>query len=89
MVFSCQAAPLPPLPVHQPGVFSREFSVRPAGEDVLCRSSHHCACEGRHQRHAFCPVCRFALFVSLQDRQDVSGQHLLGVQGKMEIQLLD
>lgn len=84
VIFSCQAAPLPPLPVHQPGVFSRELSVCPAGEVVLCRSSHHCACESCHQRHALCPVRRLALFVSLQDCQDVPGQHLPGVQGETE-----
>lgn len=68
-LISCpQAAAVPALPVHQPGVFSCELSVRPAGEDVRRRSPHHCASEGRHQRHAFCPVRRLALPVSLQDR---------------------
>lgn len=63
-----QAAAVPALPLHQPGVFSCEFSVRPAGEDVLCRKTHCRACESRNQRHAFCPVCRLARCVSLQDR---------------------
>ena len=76
-----QAAPIPALPVHQPGVFNCEFSVCPACEDVLHRGPHRCAREGCDQRHTFCPVCRLALPVSLQDRQDVTGQHLPGIKG--------
>lgn len=63
-----QAAAVLALPVHQPGVFSRELSLCPAGEDVLRRGPHRCASEGRNQRHTLCPVCRLALPVSLQDR---------------------
>lgn len=78
-----QAATVSHLPVHQPGVFSCQSGVRPAGEDVLCRSPHHRAGEGRDQRHTLRPVRHLAGLVSLQDRQDVAGQHLPGVQGEM------
>lgn len=77
-----QAAAVPALLVHQPGVFSCEFSMCPAGEDVLRRNSHHCASKGCDQRHTFCPVRHLALSVSLQDCQDVTGQHLPGVKGE-------
>lgn len=77
-----QAAAVLALLVHQPGVFSGEFGVRPAGEDVLHRSTHHRDGEGRDQRHALCPVRRLALSVSVQDCQDVTGQHLPGVKGE-------
>lgn len=77
-----QAAAVPALPVHQPGVFSSELSVCPAGEDVLCRSPHHSASEGRHQRLALRAVRHLALLVSLQGRKDVAGQHLPGIQSK-------
>lgn len=85
MFVNTQAATVPALPVHQPGVFSREPCVRPAGEDVLCRNPHRRASEGRDQRHAFCPVRHLALCVSLQDRKDVTGQHLPGIQGERPI----
>lgn len=84
-----QAASVPGLLVHQPGVSSREFGMCPAGADVLSRSSHRRACEGRDQRHAFCPVCHLALSVSVQDCQDVTGQHLPGVQGEKGNQFSD
>ena len=77
-----QAATVPGLPVHQPGVSSGESSVCPAGEDVLHRGPHHRAREGRHQRHALRPVRHLALPVSLQNRQDVAGQHLPRIQGE-------
>lgn len=83
-----QAAALPALLLHKPGLLSREHSLRPAGEDVLHRHPCHRAREGGHQRLALRPVRRLALAVPLQDRQDVTGQHLPGVQGEKLVSFL-
>lgn len=80
-----QAADVPALPVCQPAVFGGEPGLRPAGEDVLCRHSHHRAGEGDYQRHAFRPVGHLALCVSLQNSKDVAGQHLPGIQGEKSV----
>lgn len=80
-VVSRQAAAVPALPVHQHHLPAGERDLRFAGEDDEGRQRDRSAGACGHQRHSVRPLRRLALNVSLQDRQDVSGQHLPGIQG--------
>lgn len=80
-VVSRQAAAVPALPVHQHHLPAGQPDLCSAGEDDEGRHRDCSAGARGHQRHTVRPLRRLALTVSLQDRQDVFGQHLPGVQG--------
>ncbi|XP_032169401.1 uncharacterized protein LOC116573401 isoform X3 [Mustela erminea] len=76
-----QAAPLPGLALHQPHFPVGESDLHGAGEDrQLGEEGHRLGARG-HQRHALRAVCCLPLRLSLQNLEDVLGQHLLGVKG--------
>ncbi|XP_032169399.1 uncharacterized protein LOC116573401 isoform X1 [Mustela erminea] len=76
-----EAAPLPGLALHQPHFPVGESDLHGAGEDrQLGEEGHRLGARG-HQRHALRAVCCLPLRLSLQNLEDVLGQHLLGVKG--------
>lgn len=79
----CQVAALPGLTPHQPRFPAGEPDVRRAGEDgERGEEGRRLGARGR-QRHAVRALRRLSLRLSLQNLQDVLGQHILGVQGKV------